>query len=184
VKRVAVCHYGAGNTRSVVAALSRLGMRPVVTAEPDELAGAEFAVLPGVGSARSAMERLTSTGAAAALKYRFENNRPTLGICLGMQLALEFSEEDGGVATLALIGGTVRRLEADRVPRIGWSVVKPWDEAYFFAHGFACQTNSSIATAEGVTAAVASGPFLGVQFHPEKSGRAGLAFLSRWLTPG
>ena len=170
---VVVIDYGAGNTRSVRAALLRLGRSSEVLSDPNAIRDAEFVVLPGVGSARSAMEHLNRTGAAEALRQRFATAGPTLGICLGLQLSLETSEEDGGVVGLGLIEGHVRRLHADRVPRLGWAVVDPWGDAYYFAHS----------TSDGVTAAVRRGSFLGVQFHPEKSGPAGLDFLEQCLSP-
>jgi imidazole glycerol phosphate synthase glutamine amidotransferase subunit len=123
------------------------------------------------------MAHLEGTGAAEALRARFADDRPILGICLGMQLALERSDEDGGVTTLGLIEGTVRCLGTERVPRLGWARVEPWGETYFFAHGYQCETSAVVATSDGVTAAVALGSFTGVQFHPEKSAKAG----ERWL---
>ena len=179
---VVVVDYGAGNTRSVRAALARLGRASVVTSEPEAIAGADFVVLPGVGSARSAMEHLDDTGAAAALRARFDAEAPTLGICLGLQLAMERSDEDGGVACLGLATGDVVRLRTGRVPRLGWSVVEPWGDAYYFAHSYAVRSRDEIASVEGVCVAVRSGAFLGVQFHPEKSGPAGLEFLDQCLS--
>lgn len=180
---VLIVDYGAGNTRSVRAALSHLGHDSVVSSDPERILSSEFVLLPGVGSARSAMQHLEQTGAAQALKDRFAAHGRILGICLGMQLALESSEEDGGVTGLGLLSGTVRRLEIDRVPRLGWAVVQPWNEAFYFAHSFACQSEETIATSDGIAAAVHRGSFLGVQFHPEKSGPAGLAFLEKCLLP-
>ena len=87
------------------------------------------------------------------------------------------SDEDGGVDGLGLLEGRVRRIDAGRVPRIGWARVEPWGETYFFAHSYAVESPDVVATSDGVTAAVSRGSFLGVQFHPEKSGGAGLAFL-------
>jgi len=179
---VVVVDYGAGNTRSVLAALSHVGREGVVTSRPEEILEASFVVLPGVGSARSAMEHLDDTGAAAALRERFREGRPTLGICLGMQLAMATSEEDGGVTCLGLLPGDVVRLSQGRVPRLGWSVVEPWGDAFYFAHSFAVRSVDSIATVDGVTVAVRRDAFLGVQFHPEKSGPAGLAFLDQCLS--
>ncbi|MDE3064736.1 MAG: imidazole glycerol phosphate synthase subunit HisH [Acidobacteriota bacterium] len=179
---VAVVDYGAGNTRSVRAALSRLGRASDVTSDPDAILGAELVVLPGVGSAASAMEHLARTGADGALRRRFDAGGAILGICLGLQLAVQSSEEDGGVEGLGLLEGRVRRLDAPRVPRIGWAVVEPWGETYFFAHSYAVTSPDAVATSEGVTAAAARGSFLGVQFHPEKSGAAGLDFLDSCLS--
>jgi glutamine amidotransferase len=182
VSEVVVVDYGAGNTRSVCAALGHLGRATVVTSEPGRIKDADFVILPGVGSARSAMEHLNETGAAAALRDRFTDDVAILGICLGMQLAMARSEEDGGVEGLGLLGGDVVRLREARVPRLGWSVVEPWGEAYYFAHSFAVRSPEAIATVEGVTVAVRHDKFLGVQFHPEKSGPAGLDFLDQCLS--
>ncbi len=179
---VVVVDYGAGNTRSVRAALSHLGQESVVTSNVRAIQDAEFVVLPGVGSARTAMAHLNETGAANALRQRFDDGGTTLGICLGMQLALEHSEEDGGVDGLGLLAGEVVRLREGRVPRLGWSVVEPWGHAYYFAHSYAAKSEFGVASVDGITVAVRHGSFLGVQFHPEKSGLAGLAFLEQCLS--
>jgi imidazole glycerol-phosphate synthase subunit HisH len=182
VSEVVVADYGAGNTRSVRAALKHLGRTSIVTNDPERIREAAFVVLPGVGSARSAMENLDKSGAATALRDRFEKGDATLGICLGMQLAMKYSEEDGGVHGLGLLDGSVVRLREGRVPRLGWSIVEPWGEAYYFAHSYAAQSNDGVASADGVTVAVERGSFFGVQFHPEKSGPAGLSFLEQCLS--
>jgi imidazole glycerol phosphate synthase glutamine amidotransferase subunit len=180
--RVAVCEYGAGNVRSVLLALERLGADARATGDPDDVARADLAVLPGVGSARTAMEGLAARGLDAALRERVAASRPTLGICLGLQLALESSEEDGGVPGLALLPGHAVRLRGGRVPRIGWAGVEPGREEYWFAHSYAAETPAASATSEDVVAVAEAGSFLGVQFHPEKSGRAGARFLERCLS--
>lgn len=172
---VAIARYGAGNVRSVELALQRLGAQLV-----DDLATADLAVLPGVGSARSAMDGLG--GAADVLRERHGAGRPILGICLGLQLALDESEEDGGVAGLGLVPGRAVRLREGRVPRIGWARVEPSGATYWFAHSYACETPAATATSEGFAAVVEHGSFTGVQFHPEKSGRAGARFLESCLS--
>jgi len=172
---VAIAHYGAGNVRSVELAFQRLGA--TVT---DDLEGADLAVLPGVGSARSAMDGLGP--AADMLRERHAAGRPILGICLGLQLALDDSEEDGGVEGLGIVPGHAVRLQAERVPRIGWATVDPGGEAYWFAHSYEAQTEATVATSEGHAAIVEHGSFVGVQFHPEKSGAAGARFLQRCLS--
>jgi imidazole glycerol phosphate synthase glutamine amidotransferase subunit len=182
VSTVVVIDYGAGNTRSVQSALKRLGVNSIVSADCDSVLGADTVILPGVGSARSAMDHLRSTGADEALRERVRTGKNTVGICLGMQLALEYSEEDGGVATLALVKGTVRRLHATRTPRLGWANVSPWNEAYYFAHSYYCESASVTATSDDVAAALSFGSFVGVQFHPEKSGAAGEKWLASCLT--
>ncbi|MHB1089218.1 MAG: imidazole glycerol phosphate synthase subunit HisH [Acidimicrobiales bacterium] len=182
MNEVIVVDYGAGNTHSVCAALTHLGRTSEVTADPEKIERAPYVILPGVGSAKSAMQHLNETGAAAALRQRFADDGPILGICLGMQLALDASEEDGGVEGIGLVPGLVTRLVAERVPRLGWAMVEPWGDAYYFAHSFAAQSNDVVATSEGIAAALERGSFLGVQFHPEKSGDAGLDFLEQCLS--
>jgi imidazole glycerol phosphate synthase glutamine amidotransferase subunit len=168
--KVAVCDYRAGNIRSVEIALRRLGAEIV-----DDVAGADLAVLPGVGAARSAMEELRAQGLDVALRERLAENKPVLGICLGLQLAVEWSEEDGGVDGLGLLPGKAVRLREGRVPRIGWAEVD--GTAYYFAHSYAVETPCATASSEGIVAEARSGVFLGVQFHPEKSGAAGARYL-------
>ncbi len=180
--RVAVCEYGAGNIRSVVLALERLGADARATSEPDDVLAADLAVLPGVGSAATAMAGLRERGLDEALRARVAAQGPTLGICLGLQLALEESEEDGGTRCLDLVPGRATRLREGRVPRIGWAPVEPDGPAYYFAHSYACQTPAATAFSEGVVAEARQGPFVGVQFHPEKSGAAGARFLAECLS--
>jgi glutamine amidotransferase len=180
--RIVVCDYGAGNVRSVAAAFTRLGVAVEVSAEPGRVRTADLAVLPGVGSAASAMTALRERGLDEALRERVARGGRTLGICLGLQLALEESEEDGGVRTLGLLPGRAERLRSERVPRIGWAHVDPDGEAYYFAHSYAAWTPAASAWSEGVVAAAESGSFVGVQFHPEKSGPAGGRFLARCLS--
>jgi imidazole glycerol-phosphate synthase subunit HisH len=177
--RVAVCDYGAGNLRSVLLALERIGVHAAATTDPDDVATADLAVLPGVGSAGSAMASLRRTGVDDALRAR---TGPTLGICLGLHLALEESEEDGGVEGLGLIPGRAVRLRDGRVPRIGWAPVEPGGDALWFAHSYAAETPAATATSEGLVAEARWGTFTGVQFHPEKSGRAGARWLERCLS--
>jgi imidazole glycerol-phosphate synthase subunit HisH len=182
--KVAICDYGAGNVRSVQVALERLRADATPTHDPAAVREAELAVLPGVGSAASAMSALESTGLAAALRERFDAERPILGICLGLQLALQESEEDGGVACLGLLPGRAVRLRNGRVPRIGWAPVDPTGEAFYFAHSYAAETPEATAHSEGLVAEARSGSFTGVQFHPEKSGAAGARYLERCLSVG
>ena len=174
MKTVAICRYGAGNVRSVELAFRRLGAEIV-----DDVEGADLAVLPGVGSARTAMAGLRERGLDEVLRAR---TKPTLGICLGLQLALEESEEDGGVPGIGLLPGRAIRLREGRVPRMGWSQVDALGGAFYFCHAYAAETPAQTAVAEGVVAAASSGSFLGVQFHPEKSGAAGARFLEQCLS--
>ena len=128
------------------------------------------------------MQRLTAHGLDLALIERVQEGRPTLGICLGLQLALRESEEDDGVRGLGLLPGRAVRLCEGRVPRIGWAVVDPIDDAFYFAHSYAAETSAATARSEGIVAEARAGAFVGVQFHPEKSGAAGARYLEQCLS--
>jgi imidazole glycerol phosphate synthase glutamine amidotransferase subunit len=172
---VAVCEYGAGNVRSVGLALTRLG-----ATEVDDVAGADLAVVPGVGSARAAMAGLRARGHDEALRARFNAGLPILGICLGLQLALDETEEDGGVEGLGLVPGRATRLRRGRIPRIGWARVDGRG-AFYFAHSYAAETAHAASWSEDVVAEVRHGSFLGCQFHPEKSAAEGASYLREVL---
>lgn len=178
---VAVCEYGAGNVRSVDVALRRLGVTPQITEEPAAVLAADLAILPGVGAAGSAMRGLRARGLDRALVERVAADRPTLGICVGLQLSVERSEEDGGVECLGILPGTAVLLREGRVPRIGWAKVEPGGEAFYFAHSYAVETPAATHYSEGIVVGAAQGSFVGVQFHPEKSGNPGVRFLRREL---
>ena len=189
---LAIIDLGCGNLGSVAIAFERLGQSAEVTADRRRIASADRVVLPGVGAAGFAMARIGELGLADTLR---EQSRPLLGICLGMQLLFDDSEE-GEVECLGLIPGRVRRLEAAPgrpVPHMGWSrlsLARPGlgleDGDYvYFAHGFACDPSpATVAAADygrEIPALVASGHVTGVQFHPERSGPAGARFLAAWL---
>ena len=180
--KIAVCDYGAGNARSVIAALGREGAEAFATRDADDVFAADVAVLPGVGSAASAMRGLRRNGLDGALRARVEAERPTLGICLGLQLALEESEEDGGVRGIGILPGRSVLLREGRVPRMGWAPVEPTGEAFYFAHSYAAETPAATALSEGIVATAQAGSYVGVQFHPEKSGAAGARFIARYLS--
>jgi imidazole glycerol phosphate synthase glutamine amidotransferase subunit len=170
--RFAICEYGAGNVRSVELAFERLGGVRV-----DDVEGADLAVLPGVGAARAAMDGLRERGHDVALRERIENGGLVLGICLGLQLALEASDEDGGVDGLGLLPGRAVRLSGGRVPRMGWARVDGLGD-FYFAHSYTALTPCATAWSEGTVAEARSGSFIGCQFHPEKSGAAGARYLA------
>ena len=172
---VAICEYGAGNVRSVQIAFERLGATLT-----DDVNDADLAVLPGVGSARTAMDGLRARGHDVSLRAQFAADRPILGICLGMQLALDETEEDGGVQGLGLLPGRAVRLREGRVPRMGWADVEGRG-AFYFAHSYAAETPFATAWSEGVVAEARSGSFFGCQFHPEKSGELGARYLEESL---
>jgi glutamine amidotransferase len=193
--RVAIADYGAGNVRSVVSALQRAGADPQVTASADTVRGAPLALIAGVGHVERAARGLEANGLADAIRDRAEAGRPTLGICVGLQLLFEESEEGGG--GLGLLPGRVVRLQARRVPHMGWNqlqVSRPsallggLDGAFvYFAHSYAASpADMSVVAAvthvDGeVVAAVEHGPLAGVQFHPERSAMAGARLLTNAL---
>ena len=170
--RFAICEYGAGNVRSVELALERLG-----GVRTDDVENADLAVLPGVGAARAAMDGLRRRGHDVALRERVKAGGLVLGICLGLQLALEASDEDGGVDGLGLLPGRAVRLSEGRVPRMGWARVGGLGD-FYFAHSYAALTSCATAWSEGIVAEARSGSFVGCQFHPEKSGTAGARYLA------
>ena len=196
---IAVVDYGMGNRRSVEKALEHSGARPLVTNDHAALRSADGLVLPGVGSFPRAMENLRALGLDDLLRDRVAEGVPLLGLCLGMQLAFEHSTENGGAQGLGLLRGGVDRLEAEgrKLPHIGWSAVH-WRRrlglnegledgaAFYHVHSYAATPAApedvlgvSVYAAEFVTA-VARPPFFGVQFHPEKSSREGLALLGNF----
>lgn len=193
---IAIVHLGAGNTASVQFALERLGADVVVTSDPAVIADAERIVLPGVGAAGYAMERMSALGLTDIIKT-FE--RPLLGLCLGQQLLFADSEENGGATMLGFIPGTVRRIPVRDdlpVPHMGWSRLRglkddpilegvaKGDYAYF-VHSYACpESAATIAEADygaAVPAMVRSGNRWGCQFHPERSAKAGARILKNFL---
>jgi len=190
--KLAIIDIGCGNIGSVGIAFERFGLTPIITSDPAEIASADRVVLPGVGAAGFAMEQIEARGLKQVLTSL---EQPMLGICLGMQLLFEESEEED-VACLGVIEGRVRKLipEPDRpVPHMGWSRLSVRDDSVglqdgdyvYFAHSYACDDGpSSVATAEygrPIPAAVRRGNYRGVQFHPERSGKAGARFLESFL---
>ncbi len=187
---IVLADYGAGNLRSVQFGFERAGAGARISADPDEVREAGLAVIAGVGNAEAAGRELAGRRLAVALRDRFDDGRPVLGICLGMQLLFEESEEGG--TGLGLLRGPVRRLRASRVPHMGWNTLRLTGptalldgldgEDVYFAHSFACAPAEPVAVAEveherPVVAAVERGAVAGVQFHPERSGPAGARIL-------
>ena len=188
--RVAILDYGMGNIRSVSKAVDRAGGRPLVTSDPGEAAGADAMVVPGVGAFGACMEGLRERGLDRAVLEFAEGGRPLLGVCLGMQVLFERSEE-GDATGLGILRGGVVRLPSDvKVPHMGWNEVEwtsrpPLVEGldggvrFYFVHSYACVPEEPVTVGEtehGVrfAAAVARDNLFGTQFHPEKSGDAGL----------
>ena len=193
---IAIIDYGAGNLRSVELAFARLGVEAVVTARAADILAADGVILPGVGAFADAMTAMRRSGLIPAMREAAASGRPFLGICLGMQVLLDGSEEGPGVEGLGLIPGRVRRLPdcGLKIPHMGWnSFTVQQDSALtaglpavpyaYFVHSYACWADDPAdvlaVTDYGVPfhSAVQRGSVMGVQFHPEKSGADGACLL-------
>lgn len=192
--RVAIVDSGVANLASVQAAFRRLGVESVVAREQRAIADASHVVIPGVGAFGAGMQSLRAAGLDTALRDAVSSGRPVLGICLGMQLLCDGSDEAPGVRGLGILPGRCQRLPDERIPHLGWNSVMP-DECCrlldtmeaSFANSYGLPVappGCSVAwTMHGrrFVAAVERGRLLACQFHPELSGAAGLALLDRWL---
>jgi glutamine amidotransferase len=195
---IAVLDYGIGNLRSAEKALLKVGGDAALTADPAEAAKADAMVLPGVGSFGRCMEALVASGLDEVAADGIRRNVPFLGICVGMQLLYEASEESPGVAGLGVVPGIVRALpEGVKRPQMQWNRLQPvrsaspllaelGDEAWmYFVHSYAPDANDDVvATCDyggSVVAAIERGRLWATQFHPEKSGRSGLQMLANFV---
>ncbi len=193
-REIVVVDYDAGNLRSVQRALEAVGQRPVVTGDPRALERAEALVLPGVGSAQDCMRKLRERGLVQPLRDYAASGRPFLGVCVGLQLLFDWSEEGGGVECLGILPGRVRRFPTEpglKVPQIGWNDVRfrsahpllegiPSGSYFYFVHSYYADPEGEQLTLGqadyGVpfAAIVARDSIVATQFHPEKSGELGL----------
>lgn len=198
--RVAVADYGAGNLVSIAQALASVDADARLVHDRDGLADADALVVPGVGAAAPAMERLRACGLDAAIRDWIAEGRPYLGICLGLQLLYEVSDEDGA-RTLGILPGRTLALEAaPTLPHIGWNQVEREREHplfdgiadgadFYFVHSYAGRPADAALdvvlarTRHGApfVSAVAAGSLAGVQFHPERSGRDGLRLMANFV---
>jgi glutamine amidotransferase len=194
---LAVLDYGIGNLRSAQKSLQRVGADAQLTADPDVIKAADGVVLPGVGAFGACMQALRSTGLDALAIDAARSGRPFLGICVGMQLLYDASDESPGVAGLGILPGTVRLLpDGVKRPQMQWNLLDicradpllatleqgAW---VYFVHSYAAELSDDvIATCDyggSVTAAVCRGNVRATQFHPEKSGRDGLQLLRNFV---
>ncbi|MDD5602955.1 MAG: imidazole glycerol phosphate synthase subunit HisH [Eubacteriales bacterium] len=195
---IIIVDYGTGNLGSVKKAMDYIGCSSAVTKAPGDIAGADGIILPGVGSFADASENLRRTGMQGALRKAIDSGKPFLGICLGMQLLMEWSEEGGfSRKGLGIFKGSVRRFSAKmglKIPHVGWNsldIIKkdvifaglPAKPYVYFVHSYHVAAESrdvvsaSSSYGTGFDAALASGKIYGTQFHPEKSGDTGLLIL-------
>jgi glutamine amidotransferase len=196
---VSVLSYGIGNLRSVQRAFAHVGAEVHLATTPAEVASAEKLVLPGVGAFRHCAETLRDKNLWDPVVNHLASDKPFFGICVGMQLMMEASEEFGVHSGLGFIPGTVQKLPAQdgqKIPMVGWKSVlaasgSPYfrdRKAFYFIHSFAARpAHASDILGHytygdtQVTAAVGRGNKIGTQFHPEKSGEVGLALLDRFV---
>ena len=175
-----------GNLRSVAKALEAAGADVVVGADPAEIAASDKLCVPGQGVFGRCAANLRDGGLDEVIGEWIAAGRPYLGICLGMQVLFDTSEEHGPIPGLGLLPGAVVKLGSGvRIPHIGWNEVG--DEYYYFDHSYAVQpVDPTIVSGwceygQRFAASISTGPILGVQFHPEKSAAAGLALLEGWV---
>lgn len=204
-RSVVVFDYGSGNVHSALKALESAGARVELTREGARCLEADGLVVPGVGAFASVMDALSACGGGDIIDARLAGARPVLGICVGMQVLFDRGVE-GGVDTpgLGQWPGTVRKLDADKLPHMGWNTVEApedstlfrgiRDERFYFVHSYAAtewtlevvdpfpQPRLTWCTyGEPFLAAVENGPLSATQFHPEKSGSAGIRLLENWI---
>ena len=199
---IAIIDYDAGNLRSVEKALLYLGADPVITSDPDTILHADHVILPGVGAFGDAMQRLEERKLVPVIREVAEKDIPLLGICLGLQLFFEESEESPGVKGLGLLPGKILRIPDQngslKVPHIGWNQLSydhpgrlftgiPENTCVYFVHSYYLKAQEeSIVTASTeygvkIHASVEKGNLFACQFHPEKSGEWGLKILDHFI---
>lgn len=196
MKTISIVSTGVANLASVTAAFTRLGTNVRQINQPDEIDESDYLVLPGVGTFAAAMAKLNEYELVDRLYQRIQARRPTLMICLGMQLLFETSEENPGVNGIGIIPGEIKRLKTNlTVPQMGWNSVIPQNNFDVCTEGYAYFANSYGAPAADITgwetanfdygnlyiAALQSGNVIACQFHPELSGAWGQTLIQNWM---
>jgi glutamine amidotransferase len=196
---IAVIDYGAGNLRSVANAIARLGYQPRITARARDLSEAQAVILPGVGAAGDTMESLRNLGLVAPIKRLIADDRSFFGVCIGLQVLFDGTEEGGGHDCLGVIAGRVKRLPAGlKVPHMGWNQVQqrcrhpifegiPDGANFYFVHSYYGEPeDKSLVAGETeygipMSSVLARGNLVATQFHPEKSGEHGLKMYANFI---
>ena len=196
---IAIIDYGAGNLRSVVNAIAKLGYQPRITSDPGEVLRAQAVILPGVGAAADTMANLKRLGLTQVIRQLITEGRPFLGVCIGLQILFASTEEGGGHECLGIIPGRVRRLPSGlKIPHMGWNQVRqtishplfegiPDEANFYFVHSYYAEPEDrSLVAGEteyGVRlcSVIARGNLIATQFHPEKSGQIGLRLYDNFI---
>lgn len=191
---ITIIDYGAGNIKSVANMLKTLGQDYVVTNKAEEILNAEKIIFPGQGHFAQSMQALKSTGMDKILKQVIAQGTPFLGICLGLQILFEKSEEAPGIEGLGVIKGEVKKFTQGKIPQIGWNKIQTTknnsilcDEYYYFVNSFYVvpedESVISSLTDYGIkfASSIEKDNLIAVQFHPEKSGTVGLETIKKWL---
>ncbi len=197
---IAVIDYGVGNLYSVEKALTAVGAEVSVTSRAEDLTSSEKIVLPGVGAFGDCMKNLEKTGLIPTILEQIKNKKPLLGICVGLQILFEGSDESPGVDGLKIFRGRVKKISAEglKIPHMGWNKLEDFENAGIFAglpeevyfyfvhsyHAFPADKKIIAATTrygEKITAGIQSGNIFATQFHPEKSGDVGLKILKNFV---
>jgi glutamine amidotransferase len=191
--RISLIDYGVGNLHSISKGLEKAGAKVQLMSDMMELKDAECIVFPGVGAFGAAMDKLRPV--LPGLREMVRSGTPVLGVCLGMQILFDRSEESEGEG-VGVFRGDVKRLNAPRVPQMGWNDVVwtedalfegvPQGSQFYFANSYVCHPSEDVSVAEteygeSFPSAVRKGSLCGVQFHPEKSGSPGLRLLSNFV---
>ena len=196
---VAIIDYGAGNLHSVKNALDFLGVDSVITKDKDVILSADHVILPGVGSFGDAMECINNSGLYEVIKKAADGSRPFLGICLGLHLLFDESEESPGVKGLGILSGKVTKIPdcGLKIPHMGWNnievskesrILPTESEFMYFVHSYYINPQNSDVVSSYTTygdklgVSIEQGNVFAVQFHPEKSGEAGLNILKKFIS--
>ncbi|MFC1929481.1 imidazole glycerol phosphate synthase subunit HisH [Chloroflexota bacterium] len=196
---ITIVDYGAGNLRSVVNAVSKLGYRPKVTSSPDDVLNAQAVILPGVGAAADTMANLKKLGLDNSIRRFISEDRPFLGVCIGLQILFASTEEGGWHRCLDIIHGLVRKLPSTlKIPHMGWNQVQqklshpifdgiPDEANFYFVHSYYVEPEDrSLVAGETeygipICSVLTRGNMVATQFHPEKSGEVGLKFYGNFI---
>ena len=196
---IAIVDYGAGNLRSVINAVTRLGYKPKVTSSPDDVLKAQAVILPGVGAAADTMVNLKELGLDSSIRRLISEDRPFLGVCIGLQILFASTEEGGWHRCLGIIPGLVRKLPSTlKIPHMGWNQVKqklshpifdgiPDEANFYFVHSYYVKPEDRALVAGEteygipICSVLTRGNLVATQFHPEKSGELGLKLYDNFI---